>query len=772
MKRDYILMIMCLISFIPVATALNSDSYAVATHNDIKIEWVLLKDYSSNKEYDVNIYNYQNVDRVIPLELYFKDSNVNANIYFYEYTNKTIIVESVSEKCTETTLLNGSKKVSCTDIITEEKSHVGYWEKIQPSTTFNEDGTVIRFPIIKLEKNTSFPTTTDEYRIVREKGKKTFKIIIKDINPIIYNQEIALRNYVTGDYYHPIINSSFYSADFENDGNNANTIKTAILLNTSDLAQLESKNNIYLSKDLADISGSIINDLSPKNNDGIMMNSPSLVSGKINTSLNYNTGDYVNVSDSASLDFGTNDLSVSFWMNKDTLGDSSDVIIVKTSATFGTPGFWIGIGNKKERLKFSLHDGSTQCNTVFPEGGTDMITGQWYHFVINMDRDGNATIYRDGVSIDSISISACSNSLNSNFALSIGALPGGTQGFDGSIDEVSIWNRTLSTDEISVLYNDGSGVNFWKGNEIYKSNIFSTGQNHNRFVPTFICSGTCLVNVTTEGENFNDVQSGQQYNISSVDGNTTFNYSITLSHPSNIQYLNITFSEYTETNNAPSQFGLKTPLNNSRYDQYNISNLIFSWYNASDTENNSLTYVVNIFNETSLIINKSTNELSYINTTLPTGNYTWNMTVTDGTTTNTSNQTRTFEIANLVLPLTNLSFLDLHVQCLKYEGCFDGRNKCLLVIRNDTNEIIDTNARDLDCNEFKSKNPVLLVLLTLLGMGLIYMGARHDMSLIGLFGCFGIVLVGLLIINTWTLIAMFIITLFIFFAMIFASDYF
>ena len=36
---------------------------------------------------------------------------------------------------------------------------------------------------------------------------------------------------------------------------------------------------------------------------------------------------------------------------------------------------------------------------------------------------------------------------------------GTDEGFDGSIDEVAIWNKALTVAEITALYNSGSGLN-------------------------------------------------------------------------------------------------------------------------------------------------------------------------------------------------------------------------------------------------------------------------------------------------------------------------
>ena len=54
----------------------------------------------------------------------------------------------------------------------------------------------------------------------------------------------------------------------------------------------------------------------------------------------------------------------------------------------------------------------------------------------------------DGNSTDDISAGA---------QLAIGAKRDGSNSFNGSIDQVHIWNRTLSASEIAMLYHNGAG---------------------------------------------------------------------------------------------------------------------------------------------------------------------------------------------------------------------------------------------------------------------------------------------------------------------------
>jgi hypothetical protein len=71
-----------------------------------------------------------------------------------------------------------------------------------------------------------------------------------------------------------------------------------------------------------------------------------------------------------------------------------------------------------------------------------------------MDGSGVVNIYNNGVLSGSANQSAGSRSAGST-NVTIGALSGGATPFNGNIDDVRIYNRILSTQEILQIYNQG-----------------------------------------------------------------------------------------------------------------------------------------------------------------------------------------------------------------------------------------------------------------------------------------------------------------------------
>jgi len=75
----------------------------------------------------------------------------------------------------------------------------------------------------------------------------------------------------------------------------------------------------------------------------------------------------------------------------------------------------------------------------------------WHHIVYTIT-DNVGQLYLDGVPVGTTS-TGVGNIVNTNAVFSVGSMNGGLQFFNGSIDDVRIYNRALSAPEILNLYN-------------------------------------------------------------------------------------------------------------------------------------------------------------------------------------------------------------------------------------------------------------------------------------------------------------------------------
>ena len=163
--------------------------------------------------------------------------------------------------------------------------------------------------------------------------------------------------------------------------------------------------------------------------------------------------DFLQVDDKSQLNMGTSNFSINFWIKTSYSGVDRDIVIKGTAAPFYVVVLSYGI--IYTCINDNLGAGS-KCAV-----GTIQISDSSWHFVsVVFNRSSNVTIYIDGSKDVSSTISAASGSLsNSNdfFRVGKGDLSGGY--FNGTIDEVQIWNRSLIADEINELYQSSAKYN-------------------------------------------------------------------------------------------------------------------------------------------------------------------------------------------------------------------------------------------------------------------------------------------------------------------------
>ena len=155
--------------------------------------------------------------------------------------------------------------------------------------------------------------------------------------------------------------------------------------------------------------------------------------------------DYIEVLDTSNINFGEfNDFSITGWFN--TTADLPTFLIIKGDEYLNQSYSVRKTGGNK--LAFTVAD-DTSDKTVYSDNNVN--DGDWHFFVAIAKRDGNASLYIDGqLQIDQTDISGLGeiDSLNN---LTIGANHIHTQHWNGSIDDVMIFNRALYTNEIEDL---------------------------------------------------------------------------------------------------------------------------------------------------------------------------------------------------------------------------------------------------------------------------------------------------------------------------------
>ncbi len=159
--------------------------------------------------------------------------------------------------------------------------------------------------------------------------------------------------------------------------------------------------------------------------------------------------------------FNSSNISVSAWFMKTSNGplNQDSVIIDRFENGYSNPNgqVWfcvLPLGDITT-LKTYLFQASTQnSQQSIMTSGSQIQVNTWYNVVFSFDGQ-ILKQYINGILISSNNLSGFSLNTNGNSGISIGVSDqanGHWSPFDGKIDDIGIWNRALTQDEITNLY--------------------------------------------------------------------------------------------------------------------------------------------------------------------------------------------------------------------------------------------------------------------------------------------------------------------------------
>ena len=193
-------------------------------------------------------------------------------------------------------------------------------------------------------------------------------------------------------------------------------------------------------------------------NDGTLIGGVTFAAGLVGQAFSLNGVDgFVSVPDDPSLSFGTNDFTVDLWVNFNAT-DGEQVLIEKYIETFDTSAqgwTFTKLADQRLRVSFAGHQ-------VVDSGTVTIPAGTWTHLAFRRN-NGAVTLFMNGVAIASGSDPA---NVDSTSSLKLGhrGNPDDTPGskdtrqfyLNGLIDEVDVFNRALTEEEIQAIVDAGS----------------------------------------------------------------------------------------------------------------------------------------------------------------------------------------------------------------------------------------------------------------------------------------------------------------------------
>jgi len=190
--------------------------------------------------------------------------------------------------------------------------------------------------------------------------------------------------------------------------------------------------NMHLDNDTKDYSG--------QGNDGDVKGSEQYAEGKFASGMLFNGSNYIEIPSHTIARIGEN-ITVAAWVKPKE--NNKDEMIVFTGYM---PGFWFFASDSAGHgFDVYISNSSTTCHAY---GFGEISENEWYHVAFTYS-GSQLKLYVNGELNGS---DTCSVNISKDGPTYIGSWGGIQQFFNGTIDEVQIFNRVLSPEEIRQLY--------------------------------------------------------------------------------------------------------------------------------------------------------------------------------------------------------------------------------------------------------------------------------------------------------------------------------
>lgn len=352
---------------------------------------------------------------------------------------------------------------------------------------------------------------------------------------------------------------------------------------------------------LNEASGAVIDSLN--NYNGTNAGATPNVSGKIGTAYDFDgINDYINVSGAGN--FAGQPFTINMWVNPDSLAYSDAVFGGGLETGLGCYAIYFDNGGN---LVYGKRGASEHISTA------QFSTGSWQMLTITYNSSG-VSFFRNGSYVETKTVT---DTFACPYSYVIGA--GSSDYFNGTIDEAGIWNRSLSILEVSDLYNNGTGITYTPdatppsttqpiiipANPVTTNNLTCNATLTDNKQTTLTVNWTWYNNSIkhlsgiTEG-----IQNGTNTIITTLaSGNTTKgeNWICEVIPYDGSNYGNATNSTaVTILNAAPSTPVQLSPANGTGFAMNSTITFIWNNSNDADTDNPTITYDLEIYNETNL----------------------------------------------------------------------------------------------------------------------------------------------------------------------------
>jgi len=195
-------------------------------------------------------------------------------------------------------------------------------------------------------------------------------------------------------------------------------------------------------------------------------NTVGSATGKIQLGADFerDNSEYLSIADASQtgLDF-TGDMSISCWINLESLPSTNQTrdFIAKYNTTGNNRSYiyrFQDVGGTKMFEVRNSTDGTGANTSIATLNYSDFSVGTFYHLVFAYSAtSGTCAVYVNGSSVGTIT-GLKTSIYNGSAIFEVGSNGEATATYDGIIDEVAIYSRTLHYGDVLDLYNAGNGI--------------------------------------------------------------------------------------------------------------------------------------------------------------------------------------------------------------------------------------------------------------------------------------------------------------------------